>query len=62
MTCALCQNVGWVCVDHPGAPWDDVRATICTAAGMPRLECNPNDLDHAPRLPGSTHVEFDKKG
>jgi len=51
MKCALCEDCGWVCEDHPDAPWDGIHACICGAAGMPCPQCNPSDLGHPPRPP-----------
>jgi hypothetical protein len=63
MNCALCEeDCGWVCEDHPDAPWDDLPATICSAAGMPCPKCNPSDLEHPPRPPAGTRIEIDKDG
>jgi hypothetical protein len=63
MNCALCEeDCGWVCEDHPDAPWDDLHATICSAAGMPCPKCNSSDLEHPPRPPAGTRIEIDKDG
>ena len=26
MKCAICDDCGWVCEDHPDAPWDEAKA------------------------------------
>jgi hypothetical protein len=62
MNCNLCEDCGWVCEDHPDAPWDGLHACICGAAGMPCPKCNPSDLDNPPRPPTGTRVNFDKDG
>jgi hypothetical protein len=62
MKCTLCEDSGWVCEDHPDAPWDGEHACICGAAGMHCPKCKPSDLSHPPRPPAGTHIEFDKKG
>jgi hypothetical protein len=62
MKCTLCEDCGWVCEDHPDAPWDGTHACTCGAAGMPCPQCNPSDLGRPPRPPAGTHIEFDKKG
>ena len=51
-----------VCENHPDTPWDGEHACTCGAAGMPCPQCNPSDLDHPPRPPAGTHIEFDEKG
>jgi hypothetical protein len=55
MKCAACEDVGWVCEEHPVAPWDE-------AHGLPCPKCNPADLENPPRPPAGTRVEFDKNG
>jgi hypothetical protein len=62
MTCILCEDTGWVCENHPDTPWDGEYACTCGGAGMPCPQCNPSDLDHPPRPPAGTHIEFDEKG
>jgi hypothetical protein len=61
MKCAICEDCGWVCEDHPDAPWDGKHACTCGAAGMPCPQCNPSDVSHPPRPPAGTHIEFDKR-
>jgi hypothetical protein len=61
-TCIPCEDVGWVCEDHPDAPWDGIHARICDSPGVPCPQCNPSDLDHPPRPPTGTRIEFDKDG
>jgi len=41
VTCAVCKGEGWVCEDHPDAPWDDYHQDNC-GPGMP-CECNKSD-------------------
>jgi hypothetical protein len=62
MNCLLCEDCGWVCEIHPDRPWDGEHACTCGGAGMPCPQCNPSDLDHPPRPPAGTHIEFDEKG
>jgi hypothetical protein len=62
MKCFLCEHTGWVCENHPDAPWDGEQACICGGAGMPCPQCNPSDLSHPPRPPAGTHIAFDKEG
>ena len=62
MKCVHCEHTGWVCENHPDAPWDGEQACICGGAGMPCPQCNPSDLSHPPRPPAGTHIEFDKDG
>lgn len=33
--CATCDDVGWVCENHPDRPWDGPRACTCGGAGAP---------------------------
>jgi hypothetical protein len=42
MKCALCEDGGWVCENHPERPWGGSHACQCGGAGMPCPECNPN--------------------
>jgi hypothetical protein len=62
MKCALCEDCGWVCENHPEPPWEGEHACTCGGAGMPCPKCNPSDLDHPPRPPTGTGIEYDKKG
>jgi len=40
MKCTHCEDVGWVCEDHPEKPWEGPHACNCGAAGMPCPVCN----------------------
>jgi hypothetical protein len=62
MRCALCEDTGWVCENHPDTPWDGEHACDCGGAGMPCPKCNPSDLDRPPRPPTGMRIEYDKKG
>src|SRR3954452_24575243 len=35
--CAICDDTGWVCEDHPGRPWTAEHACGCGGAGAPLL-------------------------
>jgi hypothetical protein len=48
MKCALCEDCGWVCENHPRRPWGGAHACECGGAGMPCPECNSGE---PPRLP-----------
>jgi hypothetical protein len=58
MKCTVCEDTGWVCENHADVPWDGT----CGAAGMPCPKCNPSDLEHPPRPPAGSRIEFDKEG
>ena len=49
--CALCEDCGWVCENHPDRPWDGKHACNCGGAGAPCPRCNPSDEDDPPRPP-----------
>jgi hypothetical protein len=34
MKCALCEDTGWVCENHPDTPWNGEHARSCGSAGM----------------------------
>jgi hypothetical protein len=60
--CIHCQDVGWVCEEHPGRPLAGARACGCGAAGMPCSACNVPENGEAPRMPGGFEIEDDKDG
>jgi hypothetical protein len=62
MKCALCEDTGWVCENHPDRPWEGKRACTCGGAGDPCPRCHASDGDSAPRMPKDFKTEFDKKG
>jgi hypothetical protein len=35
MKCAICEDCGWVCENHPERPWHGAHACACGGAGMP---------------------------
>jgi hypothetical protein len=56
MPCAVCDNTGWVCENHPERPRKGFskRADACDCgAGAPCDLCNPSDANQAPRMPES---------
>ncbi|MET4513759.1 hypothetical protein [Bradyrhizobium sp. I1.7.5] len=58
-TCVNCDDLGWVCENHPGRPWDSPRACTCGGAGAPCPACNFTN-EGAPRMPEGFRVEVDK--
>ena len=62
ITCIYCQEVGWVCEEHPGLPWAGAQACGCGAAGMPCSACDVPENGEAPRMPGGFEIEDDKDG
>jgi hypothetical protein len=60
--CIHCQDVGWVCEEHPGRPWAGAQACGCGAAGMPCSACNVPENGEAPHMPGGFEIEDDKDG
>jgi hypothetical protein len=49
--CARCQDVAWVCENHPDRPWSKTKPNGCECgAGKPCPDCNRSDgEDDAPR-------------
>jgi len=49
--CATCQDVGWVCEEHPDRPWSQKIESGCQCgARLPCPDCNPAaDAAHPPR-------------
>jgi hypothetical protein len=49
--CARCQDVGWVCEEHPERPWSNKTEGGCQCgARMPCPDCNPAaDAAHPPQ-------------
>lgn len=43
--CLLCDDMGWVCENHPDQPWEGPHACTCGRAGMPCPECNHSEDD-----------------
>jgi hypothetical protein len=43
MKCALCEDCGWVCENHPDRPWSGDHACTCGGAGEPCPRCNPTE-------------------
>lgn len=41
ISCANCDNQGWVCENHPEVPWNDGEG-CCGGAGMP-CKCNTSN-------------------
>lgn len=62
MECTLCQDVGWVCEEHPGRPWAGPRACGCGAAGIPCPLCNVSEDGEAPRMPDGFEIEDNDEG
>ena len=62
MTCVNCDDLGWVCENHPDRPWDGARACTCGGAGAPCPACNAAGEGEVPRMPKGFQVEVDKDG
>jgi hypothetical protein len=62
MKCALCEDSGWVCEDHPKRPWEGPHACGCGGAGMACPVCNAPGDGEAPRMPEGFRTEIDKDG
>ena len=61
-TCANCDDLGWVCENHPDRPWEGPRACNCGGAGAPCPACNAAGDGEVPRMPEGFRVEVDKDG
>ncbi|MCP2106688.1 hypothetical protein M2202_007532 [Bradyrhizobium japonicum] len=61
-TCVSCDDLGWVCENHPDRPWDGPRACSCGDAGAPSPACNAAGEGEVPRMPEGFRVEVDKDG
>jgi hypothetical protein len=55
MSCARCQDVGWVCEGHPDRTWDKTKPNGCECgAGKPCPVCNASEGKHdQPRTGGA---------
>jgi hypothetical protein len=62
ISCARCDDVGWVCENHPYRPFDGPRRCLCGGAGAPCPRCNQPTEGAAPRLPAGYKTEIDKDG
>jgi hypothetical protein len=62
MKCALCEDSGWVCENHPKRAWEGEHACECGGAGAPCPICNVPEAGEAPRLPKDYATAFDEKG
>jgi hypothetical protein len=62
MKCALCEDSGWVCENHPKRAWEGEHACGCGGAGAPCPACNAPEPGEAPRLPKGYDTAFDKEG
>jgi hypothetical protein len=52
--CSRCEDLGWVCENHPERPWNKALPNGCECgAGMPCPACNVTDADNPSRLPAS---------
>ena len=60
MKCVFCDDIGWVCEDHPNMAWDIPDGCQCGAPGAPCPACNSRT--DAPRLPKGFKTEFDIDG
>jgi hypothetical protein len=58
--CPRCEDIGWVCEDHPERPWKD-RAPA--AAAVPaRPACNVPEQGAAQRMPEGFRIVFHTDG
>jgi hypothetical protein len=46
LSCLLCDDLGWVCENHPDQPWEGPHACSCRGVGAPCPECNPSASDY----------------
>ena len=62
MKCAVCDDTGWVCEEHPDKPWHARPGGCECGAGMPCLACNQPKEDQRPRMPADfvPHIDRDK--
>ncbi|MCP1768328.1 hypothetical protein ABIB94_008124 [Bradyrhizobium sp. JR7.2] len=61
-SCTNCDDLGWVCENHPDRPWEGPRACTCGGAGAPCLACNATGEGEGSRMPEGFQVEVDKDG
>lgn len=59
MRCETCDDVGWVCENHPYRPWDGPRACTYGGAGAPCPDCNSPAEGERPRMPHGFKVEVE---
>jgi len=62
MKCALCEDSGWVCENHPIRPWEGEHACTCGGAGAPCPQCNATNDRTSPRMPKGFKTEVDNDG
>ena len=62
MKCALCEDSGWVCENHPQRPWEGEHGCTCGGAGAPCPLCNVTNDRNSPRMPKGFKTEVDKDG
>lgn len=63
LTCIRCEDIGWVCENHPDLPAESEHACPCGGAGMPCPACNAaGDMGDIPRLPKGFKTMLDKRG
>lgn len=62
MKCILCEDCGWVCEEHPTAPWNEEHLLRCNGAGAPYPWCNTPKDGSPPRMPEGFRTEADKGG
>ena len=54
MNCARCQDIRWVCEEHPDKPMEHDG---CKGVGMPCPLCNPADRGKVPILPPAFEID-----
>jgi len=60
MKCMVCEDVGWVCENHPDQPWDGPDACTCGGAGAPCHACNRPAAGDIPRMPRGFRIAVGK--
>jgi hypothetical protein len=60
-SCQRCQDVAWVCENHPDRPWDTSKPNGCECgAGAPCPDCNAGDPPRTGEAITSIDVTRDK--
>ena len=54
MTCARCQDIRWICEEHPDKPMEHDG---CKGSGMPCPDCNPSSRGKVPVLPPDFEID-----
>ena len=54
MNCARCQDIRWICEEHPDKPMEHDG---CKGSGMPCPDCNPSSRGKVPVLPPDLEID-----